>query len=501
MAEKERKSKVDHKGRDKPNPKTDQRTEAAGADAKPKKDKPTKSEAASISDNTPSDRTPTAGELARAARKAARQAERDARKAERLARKGKGKDAEKSGVKPKKDRAEKDTGADAKPKKAERKQAKKAELNKLPLHVKKADLPAPKPKKPAAPKAAREPQNTPAELADPPGAVRDGASFNILIVAQEGFLARQAVLFAASLRQNSPRWKGRLIVAEPVSAGPWSGVRTAIPAKERVLLTRYGAELLPFTARHFGRSYPYGNKIEALMLLPPGKPFVFFDSDTLILGELSDIPFDFNRPSASMRREATWPVPPLYGPGYAEIWKSLYDRFGLDFESSLDLAKNADDWDRYLYFNAGWFYGADPHEFGRRFLSYALEIWNEPGPQLACQSLDPWLDQVALPLVIHSLGGGRPSADLDGLDGDLTTHYRNFSLLYARESDATLEVFETLVADPEIAAVLRESKGFVALVGEGRGRSEIRSLYQNGFDLRPRVLRQTLKRQNLWFDV
>ena len=28
-------------------------------------------------------------------------------------------------------------------------------------------------------------------------------------------------------------------------------------------------------------------------------------------------------------------------------------------------------------------------------------------PELVCQSLDPWLDQVALPLVIHALGGGR----------------------------------------------------------------------------------------------
>jgi hypothetical protein len=43
---------------------------------------------------------------------------------------------------------------------------------------------------------------------------------------------------------------------------------------------------------------------------------------------------------------------------------------------------------------------------------------------LAIQSLDPWLDQVVLPLVIHSFGGGRPALELDGLDGDITCHYR-----------------------------------------------------------------------------
>jgi hypothetical protein len=33
----------------------------------------------------------------------------------------------------------------------------------------------------------------------------------------------------------------------------------------------------------FGESYPHGNKIECLTALPKGEPFVFFDSDTLIL--------------------------------------------------------------------------------------------------------------------------------------------------------------------------------------------------------------------------
>ncbi len=119
-----------------------------------------------------------------------------------------------------------------------------------------------------------------------------------------------------------------------------------------------------------------------------------------------------------MRREGTWPVEDLYWPGYTATWKSLYDRFGLDFASSLDLSEPDEYWQRYLYFNAGWFLGPDPAAFGARFTDWALSVRNSPPPELALQPLDPWLDQVVLPLVIHSFGGGRPGPELAGLDGD-----------------------------------------------------------------------------------
>ena len=83
---------------------------------------------------------------------------------------------------------------------------------------------------------------------------------------------------------------------------------------------------------------------------------MFFDSDTLVLGEITDVPFKFTKPQASLRRENTWPKLELYGPGYSQTWRSLYDKFGLDFESSLDLSQPDEYWRRYLYFNAGWFF-------------------------------------------------------------------------------------------------------------------------------------------------
>ncbi|AGT09449.1 hypothetical protein JCM7686_2379 [Paracoccus aminophilus JCM 7686] len=360
---------------------------------------------------------------------------------------------------------------------------------------------------PSAPKAAKAAAPTPEAAPAPvqaPVQVQAQAqaqeqSFNILIVAQNGTLAREAVLFAASLRRNSPNWQGQLIVAEPLPEGAWSGARTRIPDAERALLTGYGAEILPFTARHFGRAYPYGNKIEALALLPAKENFIFFDTDTLILGPLDQIAFNFARPSASMRREGTWPEPPLYGPGYAEIWKSLYDRFQLPFETSLDPTRSEDDWERYLYFNAGWFFGSDPDLFGRRFLDAALKVQADPGEALACQSLDPWLDQATLPLVIHSFLGGRPGPELDGLDGAVTCHYRNLSLLYAREPEAALSEVETLLADPKIAALFAQDAGAQKLVVQGEGRKVLRPLFAGGLPPSEKAMRQVLKRSELWF--
>lgn len=328
----------------------------------------------------------------------------------------------------------------------------------------------------------------------------ESAPFNILLIGQAGPLARQAVIFAASLRMFSPKWRGRLIVAEPQPEGAWSGTQTRMGTVERDLLTGFGAEILPFTARHFGRGYPYGNKIEALSLLPAAEPFVFFDSDTIITGPLGRCAIDFSRPAASMRREGSWPEPPLYGPGYSDIWRSLYDRLGLDFESSLDPDQPDEHWERYLYFNAGWFLGDDPAEFGRRFLDWSLAVRNEPGEALASQSLDPWLDQAVLPLVVHALGGGRPGPGLDGFDNGVTCHYRNLSLLYARETDSTIAAMEQVLDLPALRPLMQQDAGYDRLVRQGAGRERIRPIFAGKpLPSKEKAIRQELKKQGLWF--
>ena len=231
--------------------------------------------------------------------------------------------------------------------------------------------------------------------------------------------------------------------------------------------------------------------------LPEG-PFLFLDTDTLVTGPLSAIPFDFSRPSASMRRENTWPEVELYGPTLTETWKALYDRFGLDFDSSLDRSQPEDYWQRCLYFNAGWFFHESPRAFGNRFLAWAKEIRGNPPPELVCQELFPWLDQIALPLVIHSFGGGRPGPELAALDGAATCHYRTLPLLYARESDRAVEVLETVAKDKALRPTLRDWAPVKTMVYQNRGRKARALFDRERLPHREQVIRNTLKREGLW---
>ncbi len=323
--------------------------------------------------------------------------------------------------------------------------------------------------------------------------------FNIVIVGQNGRLMYEALLFAASRHHSDPGFSGRLFVAEPSQGPRWHNNPTMRNDAVLDLLTgEYGAEILPFENQHFGQNYPYGNKIEALLALPKDEPFIFFDTDTLVTGALSSVPFNFDRPSASVRVEGTWPKPELYGPGYAGIWKSLYERFGLDFESSLDMSQPDEFWARYLYFNAGWFFYRCPHEFGQRFLDYALEIRNDPGEALAAQTLDPWLDQVALPLVIHSFGGGRDTIPAGLLDGEITCHYRTFPLLYARESEHTIEVLKSVTAPNKLKKVLKEYDPLKRVVYQERG-LKVRALFdQEHLPKREQMIRNQIKKAGHW---
>ena len=318
-----------------------------------------------------------------------------------------------------------------------------------------------------------------------------------MIVGQAGRLQYEALIFAASLRRNSPDFAGKLIIAEP-QPGPLWPRDPSMSADIKDALISLGVEIKPFHSEHFGHAYPYGNKIEGLRVMPAGQPFVFFDTDTLITGDLTAIDFDFSRPSASMNRTNTWPVEELYWPGYSGVWGALYDRFQLDFASSLDLAQPDEHWERYLYFNAGWFFGADPAAFGQRFTEYALSIRDDTPPELVIKQLDTWLDQVALPLVIHSFGGGRPDRALSGLDGSISYHYRALPLLYARGSDAQVDLLEEITAPNKIKKLLKQYDPFKRIIYQGRGH-KVRAMFdRNDLPRHEKALRNKIKAAGFW---
>lgn len=324
------------------------------------------------------------------------------------------------------------------------------------------------------------------------------APFNILIVGQAGRLQYEAVLFAASLRHCAPGFSGQLYVAVPQPGPLWQRDPRIRNPEVLAALEELGARMVPFDSQVFGSAYPYGNKIEALQVMPEGEPFVFFDTDTLITGELADVPFDFSRPSASLRVEGSWPKPTLYGPGYDGIWRSLYDRFGLDFASSLDLSQPDEFWKRYLYFNAGYFYGACPRAFGTRFLRYAQSVRDDPPAELIGQSLDPWLDQIVLPLVIHELGGGRDALPAGYLDGEVSCHYRLFPLLYARESDRVVALLHEITAPNRLKKVLKQYEPIKRMVYQRRG-EKVRALFdQDNLPRREQAIRNRIKSEGFW---
>lgn len=319
--------------------------------------------------------------------------------------------------------------------------------------------------------------------------------FNIIAVAQNGRLAFEALLLLGSLRLSNPDFRGRVLLAEPMPGKLWPRDPRIPDGPIRDKLLELGAEFIPFDSREFGAPYAIGNKMECLGAMPD-QPFLFLDTDTLVTGDLGGVGFDFNRPSASMRREGTWPQIELYGPGYHDTWKALYDLFGLDIARTIDPSQPQEYWQRYMYFNAGWFFGASAPKFGRRFLEYACKIRDKTPQAVIVQELYPWLDQIALPLVIHSFGGGRPDARLAGLDGDVTCHYRTFPLLYARESDQVIAVLEQVAGD--MRRLLRDYEPIKMMVFQNRGRKARALFDQNDMPRREQMIRSVLKKEGLW---
>lgn len=321
--------------------------------------------------------------------------------------------------------------------------------------------------------------------------------FDICIVAQAGRLSFEAVLFAASLRAAAPDFNGRLIIGVP-EAGPLWPRDPGIHPDARAFLSDLGAHILPFESRHFGASYPHGNKVEMLAAMDPDRPFLFFDTDTLITGPLDQLDIDFDRPSASMARENTWPVLPLYGPDLATIWNAVYRRAAVPMEPTLDPGHPEGYWERHLYFNAGWFFAKCPHVFAKKMIKLMVSLRDDPPDELACQSLDPWLDQIALPAVIAEMGGGRPGPELEGLDGDLSLHWRTLPLLYAKASDKTIAFFEEVTRPNRVKKVLKLYDPFKRMIYQGRGQ-KVRDLFDREHLPRSeKVIRNRIKRAKLW---
>ncbi|WP_316013324.1 hypothetical protein [Roseobacter sp. HKCCA0434] len=312
---------------------------------------------------------------------------------------------------------------------------------------------------------------------------------NVVMVAQAGRVAFEAALAVATW---VPAPGFRLWIAEP-APGPLWPEDPQVAGELRDWLVDRSDRMVTFESRHFGATYPHGNKIEALGALPEAEPFVFFDSDTVFLRGMDGVAFDFDRPTASLRRGPSWPKVLPEGPTRAEIWRDLYARFGL--KPLTDPTVPPDRWDHWAYFNAGWVFGPCPRRFGEAWARYATAIRDAPEEVLEGQSLDPWLDQVALPLAIRATGGD--VRRIDGLDGDVTCHWRTLPLAYAREPQAVIDRIEAAAARPRLKKLLKRHPAFHRMLYRGGG-AEVRALVGDSDVADEAVLRRRLRDAWLW---
>jgi hypothetical protein len=128
-----------------------------------------------------------------------------------------------------------------------------------------------------------------------------------------------------------------------------------------------------------------------------------------------------------------------------------------------------------------------------------VSIRDDPPEALVCQPLYPWLDQIALPLVIHEAGGGRPGPELAPLDGSATCHYRALPLLYATAPDATIAFLEEIAGRNRIKKALKRHDPFRRMIYQGKG-AKVRALFDRA-DLPRRsqqAIQNRIKRAKLW---
>lgn len=315
------------------------------------------------------------------------------------------------------------------------------------------------------------------------------SAFDILIVAQKGRIEHEAALFAASLRRQSPGFAGRLYVADP-QPGPLWPEDPRMSDEVRAIMDRLDATVLPFDSPRFGAAYPQENKVAALAALPEERPTVFFDSDTLILGEIGPLELGAT-PTASMRRENTWPK----GPDSETVWRDLYERFGIDFAATLDENRPASDWQRYLYFNAGLIFAPCPADLGK-IMGRLIEAIHDDPPR--DQPIYPWLDQIALPLAVATLGGGRPSGDYIRLDGSLSRHYRKMPLLFATAPDEVIEIVTAVSAPNWLKKVLKRYDPFRQFLYRGAGARARRLFDRAALPETEQPIRRKLRDKGLW---
>lgn len=296
-------------------------------------------------------------------------------------------------------------------------------------------------------------------------AISRRSPWNVVMVAQRGWLGYQALLCAASIRAHHTADDVRIFICAPNNTRLWSYDPTLNDADLVAAFARYGCELLSFDNADFGSKYPHSNKFYSILSLPADEPFIFLDSDTVIAHSMRDDRFDFANPVLK-GGGSSWPKRERDTRSIAEIWRSLYRFFDIDPEPYFD-AKHGDNAPQsFPYYAACLMYHESAGRFGSVMLEMARRLWLERPSALGGQKITPWLDQIVLPLVHARLGIPRINDRPRVPRSPLCYRFPGFLVLQAAPKS---KVFDELSKDQELISVLTHDEGFrYYLSAEGR---------------------------------
>ncbi|WP_235425744.1 sulfotransferase [Cellvibrio mixtus] len=206
-----------------------------------------------------------------------------------------------------------------------------------------------------------------------------------MFVCQKGELELKSLFLAWSIKKNANSQDNKLYAAVP-EYKDWGHIGTVTKEIFKIL----NVEIITFNPT-FGHSYPIGNKIDALELLPDEKPGCFIDSDIVCLSDFDlekDLAqYDFLAKPADMN---TW--------GSELEWEYLYNFFGLP-KPSRRVRQTVTNNLSWPYFNAGFIVTKQPGLLAKEWKKIAQKVQSDSN----VTQKNPWLDQITLPLAVQSV--------------------------------------------------------------------------------------------------
>jgi hypothetical protein len=216
---------------------------------------------------------------------------------------------------------------------------------------------------------------------------------NIVFVCQKGELEIKSLLLAWSLRKTHGK-DVRLIAAIP-QYKDWG----FITEETHSILNELEVECKEFYPS-FGETYPIGNKISAMELLPPNEPGCFCDSDMLSLSCWKVVDALANNLAAAKPADlSTW--------GSSEKWEKVYEAVSAPIPERrvrLTVSQTLS----FPYFNAGFVASSRPSDLASLWSDYAHRLDSD---DLDIENKYPWLDQISLPIAMQQLGSWRPLSE------------------------------------------------------------------------------------------